>query len=235
MERYIVRRSLADLKPPMSPIVVAAEDGAEAKKQCLDPMELGLHVTHTLCDSDDADEPRAQIKLAKGSVVDFQGDCIVNAANMYGLGGGGVDGAINARGGLQFEQERRRLPIVGPNTSVRIPTGTARTTKACGRLECRFVVHAVGPDYRKYESQAVADARLASAYSSAFAQARLHNCSGTMALSLVSSGIFRGESSLEHVLRIAFLCAKRKALPGETVYLVAFSNEEHEVLARLFL
>ncbi|KAH9261202.1 hypothetical protein BASA81_000906 [Batrachochytrium salamandrivorans] len=234
MERYVVRRSLADLKPPISPIVIP-EGETEAKKQCLDPRELGLHVTHTLRDPEEEDgKPRALIKLAKGSVVDFQGDCIVNAANMYGLGGGGVDGAINARGGLQFEQERRKLPIVVPNTFVRIPTGTAKATKACGKLECKFVVHAVGPDYRKYESQAAADAKLANAYSFAFAQARLHGCSGTMALSLVSSGIFRGECSLEHVLRIAFLCAKRKALPGETVYLVAFSNEEHEVLASMF-
>lgn len=45
-----------------------------------------------------------------GSVVDFSGDAIVNAANAGGLGGGGVDAAVNARGGAELKAARMALP-----------------------------------------------------------------------------------------------------------------------------
>ena len=45
--------------------------------------------------------------LSQGSVVDFSGDCIVNAANEGGLRGGGVDGAVTAAGG----QALARAPL----------------------------------------------------------------------------------------------------------------------------
>lgn len=49
--------------------------------------------------------------VSQGSVVDFEGDAIVNAANEGGLGGGGVDGAINAVGGEALYQARKALPV----------------------------------------------------------------------------------------------------------------------------
>lgn len=36
------------------------------------------------------------MSLIEGSAVFFEGDAIVNAANEGGVGGGGIDGAINA-------------------------------------------------------------------------------------------------------------------------------------------
>merc|ERR1712183_343959 len=96
-----------------------------------------------------------QVIAAGGSVVDFSGDIIVNAANSGGLGGGGVDGAINKKGGKELERARSELPIVSHDKeehstravdAVRIPTGEARITTA-GDLTCKWVVHAVGPQF----------------------------------------------------------------------------------------
>ena len=83
------------------------------------------------------------ITIAAGSVVDFRGGAIVNAANEGGISGGGVDGAINARGGPDLVEARRALPKL-PGRSIRIPTGSAKTTEG-GALDATWAVrrHAV--------------------------------------------------------------------------------------------
>ena len=49
------------------------------------------------------------------SVVNFTGDAIVNAANEGCIGGGGIDGEINRRGGELLHQARNQLPVLGKN------------------------------------------------------------------------------------------------------------------------
>jgi hypothetical protein len=51
--------------------------------------------------------------LSQGSVVAFEGDAIVNAANQGCLGGGGVDGAITSAGGEELALAREALPVEG--------------------------------------------------------------------------------------------------------------------------
>ena len=79
-----------------------------------------------------------RVIIAAGSVIDFVGDghraAIVNAANERGLGGGGVDGAMNRAGGDRLISARRALPVLD-NYGTRIPTGSARcgTKPFCSR------------------------------------------------------------------------------------------------------
>ena len=91
----------------------------------------------------------SEAKFCQGRVVALVGDiteqavdAVVNAANSTLLGGGGVDGAIHARGGptiLKACQEIRRTTY--PKG---LPSGEAVITTA-GNLPARFVIHTVGP------------------------------------------------------------------------------------------
>merc|ERR1719193_167112 len=87
------------------------------------------------------------IVASAGSVVNFAGNAIVNAANQGCLGGGGVDGAISSAGGRALYEARSKLPLVDGKGAVRCPTGEARLTIG-GNLKANYCIHAVGPNYR---------------------------------------------------------------------------------------
>jgi O-acetyl-ADP-ribose deacetylase (regulator of RNase III) len=77
-----------------------------------------------------------QLEAVLGDMTSEQVDAIVNAANTNLAHGGGLAGAIVARGGAVIQEESNRLAPVG--------TGNAAATTA-GALPCRWVIHAVGP------------------------------------------------------------------------------------------
>jgi O-acetyl-ADP-ribose deacetylase (regulator of RNase III) len=93
---------------------------------------------------------RAKIKLRQGDLTDADVDAIVNAANNDLMLGGGVAGAIRARGGPAIAQECGRI---GP-----IALGEAAITGA-GRLRARHVIHAAS--MRLGESTSPANLRAA--------------------------------------------------------------------------
>jgi O-acetyl-ADP-ribose deacetylase (regulator of RNase III) len=128
------------------------------------------------------------IHFCRGSVLGFEGDALVNAANEGGVEGGGVDGAVNAAGGPELKRARSQLPLVAAD--VRIPTGSARSTPAFGSLKVRHVIHAVGPDYCALDAAqyARADLQLQSAYVAAVDAAR-HLKLRTIGSCLLSAGV----------------------------------------------
>jgi len=84
-----------------------------------------------------------EIELSEGDITRVAADAIVNAANSALAGGGGVDGAIHRAGGPAIMRE---LDAIRGRIG-RCPTGGAVAT-AGGRLDCKYVFHAVGPVYR---------------------------------------------------------------------------------------
>lgn len=87
-----------------------------------------------------------------GRTIEFHGpaditqettEAIVNAANSYLMGGGGVDGAIHEAGGPAILAECRRIVAEHGH----LPAGQAVITTG-GMLAARFVIHTVGPVYR---------------------------------------------------------------------------------------
>jgi len=76
------------------------------------------------------------ITLMQGDITTLDTDAIVNPSNTSLALGGGVSGAIRARGGDEIQAEMDKLGGC--------PVGGARVTGA-GRLKARYVIHAVGP------------------------------------------------------------------------------------------
>lgn len=88
---------------------------------------------------------RAEIILIQCDITSVDTDAIVNAANSTLMGGGGVDGAIHARGGPRILEECERIRATRwPNG---LPTGEAVMTSG-GNLKARRVIHTVGPIWR---------------------------------------------------------------------------------------
>lgn len=122
-----------------------------------------------------------QLELVQGDITKQQADAIVNAANSSLLGGGGVDGAIHQRGGKTILAECRRLrDTVYPDG---LPPGQAVATTA-GKLNARWVIHTVGPVYRRGDA-----ATLRSCYTASLRVAAELGAT-TVAFPLISAGAF---------------------------------------------
>src|ERR1700726_3637063 len=161
--------------------------------------------------------------LRRADITTLNVDAIINAANAYLAGGGGVDGAIHdaAGAGLMRELSERYDGC---------PTGSAVITGA-GRLRARYVIHAVGPRWRDGEHQE--PDLLASAYRKAFALAWEHSCA-TVAAPSISTGIYGFPIDLAAPIAIR-AADDALAQPGTSlreITFALFSDSDLEVFAR---
>lgn len=164
------------------------------------------------------------LHISSGSVVDFTGHTIVNAANKQCLGGGGVDGAVHKAAGFDLYVECLSLPLIDEQT--RCNVGSAVATNA-HKLKCESIIHAVGPNMNDQREHNLG--LLYSAYKKSMELAKSLG-STTVAFSILSGGIFRGAIPLKKIIRIA-LSAIKMFKPNEVqrVHLVCFTEEEGRV------
>lgn len=130
-----------------------------------------------------------RIKVVQGDITKQEVEVIVNAANNYLLGGGGVDGAINQAAGPELLEECRKLKGC--------PTGEAKITRGY-RLPAKWVIHTVGPIWRGGNFKE--DKYLANCYQNCFTLAEKYLLE-TMAFPSISTGAYR--FPLERATKIA--------------------------------
>ena len=127
--------------------------------------------------------PTGQIlRVGQGDITQETTEAIVNAANEHLEHGGGVAGAIRRRGGEVIQEESRRWV----HEHGLVHTGSAAITGA-GRLDAKYVVHAVGPVWGSGDEEK----KLAGAVESALSLAAQNDVK-SIAIPGISSGIFGG-------------------------------------------
>ena len=155
----------------------------------------------------------------QGDLTEQDVDAIVNAANHSLLGGGGVDGAIHRRGGLEILAECRKLRQ--DKYPDGLPTGEAVATTA-GRLQARWVIHTVGPTYAesKDKSQLLADC-----FRNSLAVADGLGA-GTVAFPAISTGVYRWP--VEDAARIALQTVRATDTRVDEVRFVLFDQQAYD-------
>ncbi|XP_078489286.1 uncharacterized protein LOC144746182 [Ciona intestinalis] len=127
------------------------------------------------------------VSVGTGNIALQDVDAIVNAASKYIENGAGVTGAIFKQGGWDFDQvcqkamkrRRHRLLDVGEVVSV----------KAAGCLQCKKVLHLVGPQWYKYSNKQEAYQLLESGLLSVLEES--DRCGAfTLALPPVATGVY---------------------------------------------
>jgi O-acetyl-ADP-ribose deacetylase (regulator of RNase III) len=173
-----------------------------------------------------ADFLSGKVQVVMGDITKQNVEAIVNAANSTLLGGGGVDGAIHAKGGPKIleacrELRRTRFPRG-------LPAGEAVLTTG-GQLPARHVIHTVGPITGAGKEPDAA--KLAACYRNSLAMAAEHGLR-SIAFPAISTGAYGYPPELAAPVvseTIEFVLSA--ATPVEHVRLVFFNEAD----ARTFL
>ena len=153
------------------------------------------------------------IEAVRGDITTERVDAIVNAANSSLLGGGGVDGAIHAAAGPALRKECRRLRSTTHRAGLEV--GDAVATGA-GRLPCRWVVHTVGPNRHRGQTD---PAMLASCFARSLEVARDLGAR-SIAFPAVSAGVYGWDAA--EVARVAVRTVRAECAAHPGIDLVRF-------------
>lgn len=149
------------------------------------------------------------LQIVYGDITKIEVDAIVNAANKTLLGGGGVDGAIHKAAGSKLLFECMKLGGC--------KVGQAKI-KSAYKLPCKYVIHTVGPKYRK--GNAEQEKKLYDCYYNSLCLATDHGLN-SVAFPLISAGIYGYPA--DEVLLIAERAINNFLIDNEMqVYLVRF-------------
>lgn len=167
------------------------------------------------------------LSVIRADITRLEVDAVVNAANEWMLGGGGVDGAIHFAAGPELLEACRAIPEVRPG--VRCPVGEARITPGF-KLPARYIIHTVGPRWHGGERNE--PALLASCYRACLALAQEHQIR-SIAFPAISTGAFAFPFDLAARIAVAECAAFLKQTTSVSqIFLVGFSNQDANVLRK---
>jgi O-acetyl-ADP-ribose deacetylase (regulator of RNase III) len=162
------------------------------------------------------------LELTLGDITEQAVDAIVNAANAQLAGGGGVDGAIHHAGGSAIMAETRKLYPQGCPTGWAVPTGA-------GRLNAKFVFHAVGP--RWHDGHSGEAEALAFAYRRCLELAVEKSCA-SIAFPSISTGVYGfpiGKAAKIALQTVVDFLNKNSGTALQTVRFCLFSGNDFKV------
>lgn len=155
-------------------------------------------------------------------------DVVVNAANGDLIHAGGLARALVNAGGPEIQEESRRFI----SQFGKIPTGKIAITNA-GRLPCRFIIHAVGPQWTATDCDAciykLQEAIVNILDYATFASPYIK----TLAIPALSSGIFQFPLDLctQTIVKTIYLYYQGKQLDNNLKEIHLVSNEHPTVVA----
>ena len=117
------------------------------------------------------------LKIVRDDISQAYADAIVNCASSEPTFGPGVESAIYAKGGRWLREARAELGV--------IEHGHAGITRAKGKLNCKWVIHAVGPYWEGGKKGEIL--QLCNCYREVLALAEQKHCR-TLAVPLISAG-----------------------------------------------
>lgn len=159
-----------------------------------------------------------EIEVVQGDITRLTVDAIVNAANQWLRGGGGVDGAIHRAAGPQLAE--------AGGAQAPCPAGEARVTPAFALdPPVRHVIHTVGPVWE--DGTRGEPATLASCYRESLAAADTVGAR-TVAFPAIATGVYGFPA--EQAARIAVTTLRGCPTAVEHITLVAFDAGTYAVL-----
>lgn len=165
------------------------------------------------------------IIIKKGDITLEEVDAIVNAANPYLRGGGGVDGAIHkAAGPALMDRCKEIISKIGV-----LNTGEAVITPAYNIKNVKYIIHTVGPVWRGGNNGE--DVLLRNAYENSLKIAIQNNIK-TISFPSISTGAYG--YPVEKAAEIALFVLTRYKDFFKEIRMVLFSDRDFEVYKKEF-
>jgi O-acetyl-ADP-ribose deacetylase (regulator of RNase III) len=164
----------------------------------------------------------SRIHIIKEDITKLHVDAIVNAANSWLLGGGGVDGAIHRAAGPRLLEECKTLNGC--------PTGKAKLTKGYD-LPAKFVIHTVGPVWNGGLHNE--EELLKSCYRNSLQLAVEHQIT-SIAFPNISTGIYRfpkEQAAQIAINEVSEFLKKNQSI--KKVYFVCFDDENFRYYSKI--